>query len=37
MFINNPSETKKDFFSKFSSLFSTHPPIEERIEMLEKY
>jgi heat shock protein HtpX len=37
MFISNPSKTKKSFFTKFSSLFSTHPPIEERIGMLEKY
>lgn len=35
MFINNPWKNKKALF--FSSLFSTHPSIEDRIEMLEKY
>jgi Zn-dependent protease with chaperone function len=37
MFINNPWNTKKSFFSAISNLFSTHPSIEERIAMLEKY
>jgi heat shock protein HtpX len=33
MFISSP--WKK--WRLFSGLFSTHPPIEDRIEMLEKY
>lgn len=37
MFINNPEIKKVKFFSKISNLFSTHPSIEKRIELLEKY
>lgn len=36
MFISNPKE-KPMYFSSLRSLFSTHPPIEERIELLKKY
>lgn len=28
---------KKKMFSKFNSLFATHPPIEKRIEILEQF
>jgi heat shock protein HtpX len=34
LFMHNPQLAKKDFFG---SLFSTHPPIEKRIELLEQY
>ena len=34
LFINDPMKTKK-VSSWFSNLFSTHPPIEERIKILE--
>lgn len=35
LFIDNPQEKKKsDFSLSFSSIFSTHPPIEKRIEIL---
>ncbi len=34
LFMHNPHLQKKDFFG---SLFSTHPPIEKRIELLEQY
>ena len=34
LFMHNPQLAKKDFFG---SLFSTHPPIEKRIEILEQY
>lgn len=37
MFIENPQvEEKKSSFS-IASLFSTHPPIEKRIQLLEQY
>ena len=35
MFIENPQEKKKGF--SFSSIFATHPPIQERIRLLEQY
>ncbi|MCF8222904.1 MAG: M48 family metallopeptidase [Bacteroidales bacterium] len=35
MFIENPGEKKKKKAS-FSSLFATHPPIQERIQILEQ-
>jgi heat shock protein HtpX len=35
MFIENPQEKKKGF--SFSTIFATHPPIEERIRLLEQY
>lgn len=34
MFIENPQEKKK---VSFASLFATHPPIEERIRILEQF
>lgn len=34
MFIENPGEKKKKM--NFSSLFATHPPIQERIQILEQ-
>ena len=34
MFIDNPGEKKK---VSFSSMFATHPPIEERIRILEQF
>jgi len=35
LFINNPFSSKK-FSSWLTNLFNTHPPVEERIKMLEK-
>ncbi len=35
LFIDN-GDRKKGFFAKLMGIFSTHPPIEKRIEMLEK-
>jgi heat shock protein HtpX len=35
MFIENPQEKKTSF--SFSTLFATHPPIEERIRVLEQF
>jgi heat shock protein HtpX len=38
LFIDNPIETKKNNSSfSFSSVFSTHPPIENRIEILKQF
>lgn len=37
MFIYSPKNNKQGFLKFFSNLMSTHPAIEERIEMLEKY
>ena len=39
LFISNPFgiKKKKNFFDKIMNLFSTHPPIEERIKRLENY
>ena len=34
LFIVNPLKQSKSLMSKFSNLFSTHPPIEERIKIL---
>jgi heat shock protein HtpX len=36
MFIYDPKKKSK-FSSKLKGLFSTHPSLEERIELLEKY
>lgn len=35
MFIENPGEKKKKV--SFSSMFATHPPIEDRIQILEQW
>lgn len=35
LFIENPQEKKKSFFSFFSWLFATHPPIDDRIRVLK--
>ncbi|MCD4737336.1 MAG: M48 family metallopeptidase [Bacteroidales bacterium] len=35
MFIEHPGEKKKGF--SFSSIFATHPPIQERIKILEQF
>jgi heat shock protein HtpX len=38
LFIENPGEkNKKGFFSVFSGLFASHPPIDDRIEVLEQF
>lgn len=38
LFIDNPQEKKNNaVFSAFASIFSTHPPIERRIELLRQY
>ncbi|MBN2173514.1 MAG: protease, partial [Bacteroidales bacterium] len=38
MFIENPQEKeKKNKGFSFSSIFATHPPIEERIRLLEQF
>lgn len=38
MFIENgPDETSSNFLSGLGGLFSTHPPIEERIQVLEQF
>jgi len=36
MFIQNVPGDSKGFFNTLSGLFATHPPIEKRIEFLEK-
>ena len=37
LFIEHPKKKKKSFFSSFSGLFATHPPIDKRIELLEQF
>jgi heat shock protein HtpX len=37
MFIENPQKEIKNSSVSFTSLFATHPPIEERIRLLEQY
>jgi heat shock protein HtpX len=37
LFIDNPPEPKKDLFSFFNGLFATHPPINNRIAVLEQF
>jgi heat shock protein HtpX len=37
MFIENPQEREEKSTFSFANLFSTHPPIEKRIQLLEQY
>jgi heat shock protein HtpX len=37
MFIENPQETEEKSTFSFANLFSTHPPIGKRIQLLEQY
>ncbi len=37
MFIDNPREQEEKAVFSFANLFSTHPPIEKRIQLLEHY
>lgn len=37
MFIENPGEKKKGFFSSLQGLFASHPPIKDRINVLEQF
>ena len=37
MFIENPQKELKNSSVSFSTLFSTHPPIKKRIEILEQF
>lgn len=38
MFLENPGEKQEEgFFSAITGLFATHPPIEDRIKVLEQY
>jgi heat shock protein HtpX len=37
MFIENPQELEKKGNFSFARLFSTHPPIQKRIQLLEQY
>jgi heat shock protein HtpX len=37
MFIENPQEAEEKRTFSFANLFSTHPPIEKRIQLLEQY
>jgi len=38
MFIENtPKDTSANFFGNFGGLFTTHPPIEKRIQFLEQF
>lgn len=36
-FIENPREKKSSFFSSFTWVFSTHPPIKERVKILDNF
>jgi heat shock protein HtpX len=37
LFIDNPGEKKKNPVSSLATIFSTHPPIEKRIELLRQF
>lgn len=37
MFIENPREEEEKNSFSFANLFSTHPPVEKRIQLLEQY
>jgi heat shock protein HtpX len=37
MFIENPQEGEEKSTFSFANLFSTHPPIQKRIQLLEQY
>ncbi|MEG2574152.1 MAG: protease, partial [Bacteroides sp.] len=37
LFIQNPGKQAKSALSGLSGLFSTHPPIEKRIKVLEQF
>jgi heat shock protein HtpX len=37
MFIENPQEGEEKSTFSFANLFSTHPPVEKRISLLEQY
>lgn len=37
LFIEHPGKQVKGFFSSFSGLFATHPPIKKRIDVLEQF
>jgi heat shock protein HtpX len=37
MFLENPQENEKKGHFSFANLFSTHPPVEKRIQLLEQY
>lgn len=37
LFIENPAHEEKEKGFSFSSLFSTHPPIKKRIELLDQF
>jgi len=37
LFIEHPGEKKKNMFSALTGLFATHPPIKNRIKVLEQF